>query len=89
MADPGAQVGHNSYRIVSQPLDRVPGMTRGRVGSRRRPGVESRGGAAGDPAWSRAAVCYPRACTFAQVSFRVIVRLNTGAPGAESVSAQK
>ena len=32
---------------------------------------------------------YPFACTFAHVSLSVIVRLNTGTPGRESVSTQK
>ncbi len=32
---------------------------------------------------------YPRAWTFAHVSLSVSVRLNTSAPGRESVSAQK
>ena len=37
----------------------------------------------------RPRVSYPRACTFAQVSFSVSVRLNTGCAGVESGSGQK
>jgi len=37
----------------------------------------------------QAVSCRPCACSFAQVSLRVSVRLNTSAPGADSGSGQK
>ena len=44
---------------------------------------------AGGASTSGAAQLYPLACAFAQESLRVIVRLNTSAPGRESVSGVK